>query len=506
MKHGILFLTLTLICQSPAWATLPRWYGFNLLSMFVYESGTEPEFQEDDFRIVRDLGFNFIRLPLDYRYWIDNGDWRHIDGRRLEPIDRAIGFGQKYGLHVQLCFLRAPGYCVNGIESEPARLFSDERALEVCELHWAYFARRYRGIPNKQLSFNLINEPPKTDEGKYALVANRLATAIHSEDPARLVVSDGMDGGAIPVPGVDDRLMQSLHVYCPHPFTHYLAGWAGSPSSPPVWPYPCDAPSGVLAGPGKATLQGSLSIDDVPADSVVRLRFEHVSGPVRVRMEGDGALLHEEILDPKPNAPGWRDVRYYPEWKLYQGVYMKSVSADVTKAVSRLTMSIIEGDWAELSCVELHGRPEAKCVILPVVYCWQRLRNEHQRFLGWSRLMAFAAIDASQRRYPDDGREWLYRNVYRKWDDLLANGREAMIGEIGVFKTVPHALTLSYLEDNLRMARERNMGVVFWNLRGSFGVLDSERNDVVYEEYRGHRLDRKMLDLIRRYTVESAER
>jgi len=38
-----------------------------------------------------------------------------------------------------------------------------------------------------------------------------------------------------------------------------------------------------------------------------------------------------------------------------------------------------------------------------------------------------------------------------------------------------------------------------WNLRGPFGVLDSERQDVAYEDFKGHKLDRKMLELLRKY-------
>jgi endoglucanase len=36
-----------------------------------------------------------------------------------------------------------------------------------------------------------------------------------------------------------------------------------------------------------------------------------------------------------------------------------------------------------------------------------------------------------------------------------------------------------------------------WNLRGSFGPVDSGRDDVAYEEWRGPKLDRAMLDLLR---------
>jgi endoglucanase len=33
-------------------------------------------------------------------------------------------------------------------------------------------------------------------------------------------------------------------------------------------------------------------------------------------------------------------------------------------------------------------------------------------------------------------------------------------------------------------------------LRGSFGVLDSGRTDVQYEDFRGHKLDREMLKVL----------
>jgi hypothetical protein len=44
-----------------------------------------------------------------------------------------------------------------------------------------------------------------------------------------------------------------------------------------------------------------------------------------------------------------------------------------------------------------------------------------------------------------------------------------------------------------------SIGWALWNLHGSFGILDSGRADVDYEDYRGHKMDRKMLDLLRKY-------
>ncbi len=38
-----------------------------------------------------------------------------------------------------------------------------------------------------------------------------------------------------------------------------------------------------------------------------------------------------------------------------------------------------------------------------------------------------------------------------------------------------------------------------WNFRSSFGILDSQRADVQYEDFHGHQLDRQMLDLLQKY-------
>ena len=135
---------------SPPWlpATaekLPRWRGFNLLEKFILGSGRKP-FLEEDFRLISKLGFNFVRLPMDYRFWIKDGDWTQFDEPTLREIDQAVEWGGKYGIHVCICFHRAPGYTV-AKPPEKTSLWTDPETQRVCALHWATFARRYRGVP-----------------------------------------------------------------------------------------------------------------------------------------------------------------------------------------------------------------------------------------------------------------------------------------------------------------------------------------------------------------------
>ena len=85
------------------------------------------------------------------------------------------------------------------------------------------------------------------------------------------------------------------------------------------------------------------------------------------------------------------------------------------------------------------------------------------------------------------------------FEELRARGYPVMIGEFGCYNRISHATALAWMEDCLKLWRDRNLGWALWNLDGPFGILDSERKDVVYEDFEGHKLDRKMLDLLRKY-------
>src|SRR5512139_950729 len=121
----------------PSARELPRWRGFNLLEMFLRSSSPGP-FREDDFRLISEWGFNFVRLPMDYRIWIQDGDWTRFNETALRWVDQAVEYGQRYGVHVCLNFHRAPGYTVAS-PPEPTSLWTDPVTQQVCAMHWATF-------------------------------------------------------------------------------------------------------------------------------------------------------------------------------------------------------------------------------------------------------------------------------------------------------------------------------------------------------------------------------
>lgn len=96
-------------------------------------------------------------------------------------------------------------------------------------------------------------------------------------------------------------------------------------------------------------------------------------------------------------------------------------------------------------------------------------------------------------------KERLRREMVARWQAAEALGIKVHVGEWGAFNHTPHAVALAWMEDFLSLWKEAGWGWALWNLRGSFGVLDSARTDVKYEANHGHRLDRKMLELLRAY-------
>jgi endoglucanase len=93
-------------------------------------------------------------------------------------------------------------------------------------------------------------------------------------------------------------------------------------------------------------------------------------------------------------------------------------------------------------------------------------------------------------------REKLRQELILKWQPLVDAGVPVHVGEWGCYIQTPHAVALAWMRDLLTLWREAGWGWAMWNLRGGFGVVDSGRGDVAYEDFHGHQLDRRMLELL----------
>jgi endoglucanase len=141
-------------------------------------------------------------------------------------------------VHVQIALHRIPGYCILD-QTEAFPLGTSPVAQEAAAEIWRRFARRWKGVPNEVLSFNLYNEPTRHAAGtNYVKVARLLVDAIRAEDPARFIMLDGDACASRPVPefyGVP-AVGQAFRGYTPHAITHYASGYVKTPTEPPTWP------------------------------------------------------------------------------------------------------------------------------------------------------------------------------------------------------------------------------------------------------------------------------
>ena len=221
------------------------WYGFNLLPMFI--KGISKA-QKDDIKamdFMAEEGFNYVRIPMDYRLWTRGFDYLHPDDSAFSVLDEYIREASDRGLHISINLHRAPGYCINRNDIERDNLWTDRIAQEGFEFIWSYLARKYKHISAGLLSFDLLNEPPHV--GQYGCtrdVHHKVITgaidAVRSTDPARVICINGIGCGHLAIPELSDTgTVHSGRGYTPIGVSHYMAEWMEDRffTKEPSWPF-----------------------------------------------------------------------------------------------------------------------------------------------------------------------------------------------------------------------------------------------------------------------------
>ena len=97
-----------------------------------------------------------------------------------------------------------------------------------------------------------------------------------------------------------------------------------------------------------------------------------------------------------------------------------------------------------------------------------------------------------------ENKEWLEKKRIEPWKKLAAQGVGVHVGEWGCYNRTPYDVTIGWMEAVLSLWRDVGWGWALWNLRGPFGIIDSQRKDAKYESFHGHQLDRRMLELLQK--------
>ena len=94
----------------------------------------------------------------------------------------------------------------------------------------------------------------------------------------------------------------------------------------------------------------------------------------------------------------------------------------------------------------------------------------------------------------------LLEKYYKPWIEVAQQGKIGVhCGECGCWNKTPHHVFLAWFNDVLDILHTNKIGFALWEFIGSFGILDSGRTDVAYEDWHGRKLDRKLLDLLMKY-------
>lgn len=214
----------------------PLWRGVNLKNMFRINTQFADGFREELFCWLHDWGFNFARLPLDYRFFME-GETLLEEG--LRRLDDAVIYGRKHKIHIQISLHLAPGFVIMPLPDEPRDLHCNPESQRKFIRLWRTFAERYAGIPNEELSFNPLNEPQGFSTEQYVQVFGETLLAIRQADPERFVMLDGNHVASTPVPFFFDikSTGQAFRGYTPHALSHYAAPYISQqPKCVPGWP------------------------------------------------------------------------------------------------------------------------------------------------------------------------------------------------------------------------------------------------------------------------------
>ena len=490
------FTNKTTKLPSPTPQKLPsNWKGFNLLNMF-YKGSNDSLFDEETFKMISDWGFNFVRIPMDYRIWVKSGDWNKIDETVIKRVDKAIEYGIKYDIHVCLNFHRAPGYTV-AQPPEAKDLWTDAEAQQVFANMWAFFAERYKNVPNEYLSFNLVNEPPNIDEAVYAAVMKKAADAIWEKDPKRLLIADGLSWATIPSYMIKDLgIAQATRGYQPFNFTHYLAEWVDGAENYPLPSWPTIVIPNHLYSVGKADMKDSYAPYVIEHDFneayYLDINVGVVSSEANLVVKADGKKIYEHLFKSGKGTGDWTTEVYVEEWNVYQNIFNKDYRVEIPAGTKMLTIDVISGDWMtvnDMKFTSVSGNG--------ITFSLTPTTDQ------WGMKIPPVKIDADGKLILDSSdvldKNWLMNSYLKPWADLIKSGGGAMVGEWGSYNKTPHDDVLRWMQDNLDNFKELGLGWALWNFDASFGIINSGRDDVQYENYNGYELDRQMLDLLQKY-------
>jgi endoglucanase len=188
------------------------------------EAPTEGEWgvtiKEEYFDLIKEAGFNAVRLPMRWSGHAQTQAPYTIEARFFARVDEVIGWAFERGLVVVLNVHHYGEMAVNPEDHE-------QRFLAL----WKQIAGHYKDYP-RTLFFEPLNEPNSAMTAPiWNKFLNQALAAIRKSNPERIVMIGGVSWNAydqlqyLELPADDHHIVASYHYYNPFQFTHQGADW-----------------------------------------------------------------------------------------------------------------------------------------------------------------------------------------------------------------------------------------------------------------------------------------
>ncbi|KAH6893141.1 glucan 1,3-beta-glucosidase [Thelonectria olida] len=151
-------------------------------------------FTEADAALFANLGFNCLRIPFNYRHFMDDQNPSVIKQSGFALLDRLIDVCAKHNIYVVLDLHAVPGgqnqdwHSDSGLNHAVFWDFRDlqDRAIQL----WEAIAAHYKGNP-VVAGYNMLNEPADPQHVRLIAWYERAEKAIRAIDPDHMLFLDG---------------------------------------------------------------------------------------------------------------------------------------------------------------------------------------------------------------------------------------------------------------------------------------------------------------------------
>jgi hypothetical protein len=265
------------------------------------------------------------------------------------------------------------------------------------------------------------------------------------------------------------------------------AGWPV-----PTWPEKAGL-NGFLYGPEKPELREPIVLrveGGLAKPATLTVRVHAVSASSTLVVQADGRIVLTKRFVNGPGQGEWTKAVWREEWKVWQNVWDRDYPVALAAGTRDITLENVGGDWLAMTFLSVSPFGDGVITLSGGRFEWGD-RQPGAYTLKPDRTVATATP------VPGASRESLRRENVEPWIRLRDSGVGVIVGEWGAYNKTPHDVVMRWMQDCLQNWQEAGFGWALWNFRGSFGVLDSDRADVAYEDFRGHKLDRQMLELLK---------